>query len=423
MKKLLLAFILFTSISLYAQSDENMKKLAAVKSEIQLITQKDNNSFWNIPYETPLLFVNPENKQAYVFDIGTEPYKLILDDNILIANTALKWKEKMWAMVQTPLPENPFAKEILILHEMFHALQPQLGFGDIYENTCSHLEQKEARILLRLELKALSEALVTGVSYNSIDSILFHLTNALTFRNFRQSLYPEAKEKENYLELNEGLAEYTALMLIQNYSENKQKFLASYFHNRISKFLEHDSYVRFFAYETIPLYGYLMQYFIPNWHLKINVNTNLTDFFIKETNIKCHEEWKDLIPLYDNNIQVIIKQEDERVEQISDVANKVIEKFKGANHVEIPLFQYSYNFDPMNIMVLESIGELHVNAIFTDNWGKLEVSKGLILDKENMKLFLSPATQIKGNTITGDGWMLILNKGWKINQENKIEKK
>jgi hypothetical protein len=423
MKKLLFALIVLISTSTYAQNDEIMKKLIAVKNEIQQITQKDNSSFWNIPYETPLLFVNPENRQTYAFDIGTEPYKIRLDDNILIANTAIKWKEKLWAMVQIPLPENPFAYEILILHEMFHALQPQLGFGGIYENPCTHLEQKEARILLRLELKALSEALVIGISYNSIDSILFHLTNALTFRNIRYNLYPEAKEKENNLELNEGIAEYTAFMMLQNYSENKQKFLASYFHNCVSKFLEHDSYVRSFAYETIPIYGYLMQYFLPNWHQKINTHTNLTDFFIKEANIKCHEGWEHLIPLYDNNIQVIIKQEDERVEQLSDLENKVLKKFKGANHVEIPLFQFSYSFDPMNVIVLESIGEFHLNAIFTDNWGKLEVSKGLILDKENMKIFLSPATQIKKNKkITGDGWKLILNKGWRINQENKIEK-
>ena len=92
MKKLLIALILFTTTSLYAQSDENMKKLVAVKNEIQQITQKDNSSFWNIPYETPLLFVNPENKQAYAFDIGREPYQLILDDNILIAKTVQREK-------------------------------------------------------------------------------------------------------------------------------------------------------------------------------------------------------------------------------------------------------------------------------------------------------------------------------------------
>jgi hypothetical protein len=129
-----------------------------------------------------------------------------------------------------------------------------------------------------------------------------------------------------------------------------------------------------------------------------------------------------LTSLYDDHNGTIFIVENKRSEQISEARSKIIEKFKGSNHVEIPRLNFSYTFDPMNMMVFESIGELHQNATVTDNWGKLESSKGLILDKENMRIFLTPATKIKGNMITGDGWELTLNDGWRINQEdNRME--
>jgi hypothetical protein len=419
MNKISLTLIILITVSCSWGQNKKMKELVTITNEVQLITQKDDGKFWKTPYKTPTLFVNPENRQAFVFDIGEDPYITQLDNNIPIANTAIKWNDKMWAMVRIPLPENPFNYEKLILHEMFHVLQPELGFGSIPEMLCTHLEQKDARILLRLELNALEQALATGISYNSKDTVLHHLTSALTFRNSRYALYPEAKEKENYLELNEGIAEYTALMMVENYSKNKlgEHEIIFYFNNRISDFLEYETYIRSFAYETIPLYGYIIQkYYQHNWHQTIDINTNLTDYFTKIADVRCYENWEDLVPYYDIGYETVVITENKRTDQMAGIEKAVIEKFQGLNHVKIPLIQFNITYDPLSMMSIESVGELHVTATIIDVWGKLEVSKGMILARGESKAFLSPIVGIDGNTITGDGWTLTLNDGWEIKQ-------
>jgi hypothetical protein len=481
MKKnlILILSLLLTISSSYSQNDENMKSLIPVVNDIQSITQKDNGAFWNIKYAAPLLFVNPENRQAVAFDIGKEPYIAYLNESVPLGNTRSNWSGKDWAMIIIPLPAHSWEYEKLILHEMFHALQPQLNFDSLYEMPCAHLEKEEGRILLRLELQALLKALEES---NDKDSKYKHLINALSFRNSRYAIYPEAKEEENYTELNEGLAEYTALMMTQRYSPNKldDSTLKEYLKVRTSLFEQQGSFVRQFAYETIPLYGYLLQMNIPDWHQKVNQKTNLTDYFMqimdissdkKEETISLQftdenimvmdiitneeektvasekqvikinivdneviidgevinmsinggnnsdEEWKTLGLQY--NYESIAKEEHAQVEQFNADNNVVKEKFFCVNHLEIPLFTYTYNFNPLNIRFIDSVGEYHETITITDDWGKVEASNGLILDKENQKAFLSPVIKTDNNIITGNGWKLHLNDGWGIEQKNE----
>jgi hypothetical protein len=417
----ILSMLLAVSSS-YSQNDENIKKLIPVVSDIQAITEKDDGKFWNIKYTTPLLFVNPENRQAVAFDVGKEPYEVLLDETVPISNTSSNWNGKMWAMIQTPLPKQSFECEKLILHEMFHVLQPSLNFDSLFEVTCEHLEQKDARILLRLELQALLKALQQS---NNKDSLYYHLINAFSFRNSRYIMYPEAKENENKIELNEGMAEYTALMMTQRYSNNKLNAnkLITYFNNRISSF-EKKNFIRSFAYETIPLYGYLIQMDIPDWHQKVTKKTNLTDYFMQIMGIHFREDWENVAPQY--GYKYIMTEENDRFEQMVAVKNAITEKFLCVNHVEIPLFQYNMSFNPNEIMIIESVGETYINTVFMDIWGKLETHKGLLLDKEHGKVFLSPIIKTENSIIFGDGWELRLNDDWIIAEQQdwmEIQKK
>jgi hypothetical protein len=415
MKKLTIILSLFMAVSFsYSQNDETMKQLISVVNDIQVITQKDDGKFWNIQYAAPLLFVNPESRQTFVFDMDKEPYEIVLDETVPIGNTGSNWNGKLWAMSQLPLPEQPFFSDNLILHEMFHALQPQLGFDSLYEVPCAHLEKEEARISLRLEMQALLKALE---QIQNKDSMYKHLTNAISFRNSRYAIFPDAKEKENMLELNEGMAEYTTLMMIQRNSPNKlnDKELMRYFNSRISR-LEQNSFVRSFAYETIPLYGYLIQTDIPYWHQKVTKKTNLTDYFMQIMNIdNGNDEWKTLGLQY--NYANIALEERMQAEQTNADMNAVKEKFFCVNHVEIPLFNYSYNFNPLGIRIIDGVGEFHEDIRIMDDWGKVEVSNGLIFDKENRKVILTPITKTKNNVIFGNGWELHLNDGWEITEQ------
>ena len=118
-----------------------------------------------------------------------------------IANTSLHWSGKDWAMVMLPLPTKKQDRINLLAHELFHKAQPSLGFL-LFNTENNHLDQKDGRIYLRLELNALKKA----VRSSTIKEMNMHLTNALTFRKYRYSVYPKADTTENSLELNEGIA-------------------------------------------------------------------------------------------------------------------------------------------------------------------------------------------------------------------------
>ncbi|MDL2228006.1 hypothetical protein LJC30_03870 [Odoribacter sp. OttesenSCG-928-L07] len=68
-------------------------------------------------------------------------------------------------------------------------------------------------------------------------------------------------------------------------------------------------------------------------------------------------------------------------------------------------------------MPVDDIGVLHTSITLYAQWGKVEVSNGLILDSENRKAILTPIIKTEGNTITGDGWILHLKDGWEISKE------
>lgn len=81
-------------------------------------------------------------------------------------------------------------------HELFHCAQPSLGFVQNNQES-PHLDKKEGRTYLRLEMEALLKALLSETEKEQKR----HLTHAFIFRKYRNSLFPESAQLENLLEL------------------------------------------------------------------------------------------------------------------------------------------------------------------------------------------------------------------------------
>ncbi len=123
------------------------------------------------------------------------------------ANSANSWAGVKWTTIQWPLPVNKYTRARLMLHELFHRIQDQIGLP-ASNPTNNHLDSLEGRILLQLEWLALREA-VTHQGTERRKAI----DDALVFRFRRWELFPQAAEEERALEMNEGLAEYTGVRL------------------------------------------------------------------------------------------------------------------------------------------------------------------------------------------------------------------
>lgn len=416
---LLLVFIASCSS---VQMSTSTDRVADYFSEIQMATIQ-RESLWNLDLNGPILLVEPETRRMFsnytdnsgIVKKNGSVFTGILPDNINIANTSIAWSGRVWAMIVLPLPEDKHKRINLLAHELFHRAQAKLGFT-AHNPSNSHLDEKEGRILLRLELEALKKAVfATTPSEKKV-----HLTNAFVFRKYRWELYPGAAITENLLELNEGLAEYSGVMMSgRDIHQTQEHFIKS-----IDNFFGNPSFVRSFAYVTTPVYGYLLSGSAKGWNKKdwnknIDDNTDLTEYFLNAYKIKLPKNLERKVTEVREryNGQSISTEESEREGRIRKVKAGYISEFVQKPHLDIYFEQMNVSFDPRNIFPLDNLGTVYPVIRVTDNWGILTVEKGALMSPSWNKITITMPAEIGKNKASGDGWILELNDGFAVKKD------
>lgn len=395
-------------------SDTTKQFYIKIFDEVENAT-RTYSSLWGKDLYAPLLLVDPESRKVFANrqdSAGTlhKEGKLFtgtLPSNVNIANTSIKWMGTSWAMVILPLPENGNDKINLITHELFHRAQYELLFFPT-DPINNHLDQKDGRTLLRLELAALLKALHAS----RLNDRTAFITDAITFRKSRYSHYPGADTLENELELNEGLAEYTG---VQMSGRNKQQMI-HHFDGAINNFLRNPSFVRSFAYQTIPIYGYLLNFTNPGWNRQITSKTNLTAFFIKEFKLVIPDNLNNAVESKYNayNAALIVREETARADSMARLITSYREKFILQSHTEIHFEKMNISFDPRNIFPLGSAGTIYPNIRISDNWGILTVEQGALMSPNWDKISIGLPETFTAEAVTGLGWKLQLKKGYTL---------
>jgi hypothetical protein len=312
-------------------------------------------------------------------------------------------------MIKLPLPSNKEDRINLMAHELFHVAQPALGFR-LFDVENNHLDQKDGRIYLRLEMVALKKAIQCASSAESKK----YLTDALTFRMYRYSLYPGADSSENLLELNEGMAEYTGVIISNRIRADAVK----HFVQMIDDFMSNPTFVRSFPYVTTPVYGYLLYPARAGWNREIKVNTNLTAYFIRAFQLTLPADLKTRVEEISDQYtgKVIIAEETERETNTKRLIAVYKSKFIEQPHFEIKLEKMNIGFDPGNIIPIENKGSVYINARITDNWGILTVNNGCLMSPGWDKISLSVPLKTENKTVRGDGWTLELTDGYMVSK-------
>jgi hypothetical protein len=382
---------------------------------------KENTSnhynLWEIDLYGPILFVDPTTREVYsnFADDNNilKPYGVIfkgkLPTEINIANTAMNWNGKRWAMVMLPLSENKHERLDLLSHELFHRAQPTLGF-DLGHSDNNHLNDKNGRMFLRLELEALQMAL------KSIDAgdYKVHLVNAMIFRRYRHELYPLSAQSENILELNEGVATYTGIAMSgRNDNEVKDHFISS-----LEMFNNYPTFVRSFAYVTTPIYGYILSRTNKDWNKHVKNETNLTDYFKQSFNLSLPTDVKLAALSAQNQYNgiAIANEENEREEAINKQISEYKSRFIEQPHLQIKLQKMSISFDPRNLVPIDGHGTVYPTLRLTDIWGVLKASNGALIGVKWDRVTVCAPTEISEGKISGNGWEIELNKDYVLIQ-------
>ena len=379
----------------------------------------EHRLLWDKDIYGPIMLVDPVSREIFANMPDSEGvlkpsegiYRGILPERIHVANTDVEWGGLHWAMIRLPLPPDPYDRMELLTHELFHCAQPSLGFHFRREEN-NHLDRREGRIYLRLELEALRQALLAGRYNRSLE----HLQNALLFRRYRHQLYRGSEVAENYLELLEGLATYTGQMM----SGRDKWQWRDYLLTRLQVYDRSLSFVRTFAYETTPVYGFFLYQRENEWNKRVTGESDLTVLFAEAFGMDQRIILQSLVK------QVAVEYDGKRIadeELRRELSNNTRldiyrEKFLEEPHLEIRLEEMELSYDLNGVIPLdEDEGTVYLSIQISDRWGLLNVEEGGALMRSDWRwIIVTPPLEIDGNRVTGEGWTLLLNEGYFVEE-------
>lgn len=423
MKQLIVILLLnlLSVVTLAQKSNYSTGQISSYFEQVKTTTER-YIKLWDKDIYAPILLVDPVTRELFA-NVQDEEGELTPQDNIYIcklpksvptSNTDITWNGTHWAMILLPLPLNRYDKIDLTTHELFHRAQQSFGFK-IRREENNHLDQKDGRFYLLLELAALDAALKATRLNRSEE----HLRNALIFRKYRYILYRGSQMSENSLEMLEGIATYTG-----QFMSGRDKWQwRTHLIKRIEEFEKTPSFVRSFAYETIPVYGFFLQQKDYYWNKKVDNETDLTEFlsdaFELDKRILLQSYVRQVAEEYD--VKKITEEESKRQSKHLYTVDDYRDKFLEQPHLEIRLEDMIMSFNPNTLIPLdEDEGTVYPTIVLSDNWGVLTVTEGGALLRSDWRwVVVSIPTEITDKSIKGDGWSIELNKGYTV--EKKLE--
>lgn len=380
----------------------------------------DPASPWPGPLYGPILFVDPASRYVVANEADPEGVLQAVDGVFVgslpagtgIANTAMRWSGQTWTMVMWPLPAGYYARRRLVAHELFHRLGPELGVP-MASPANAHLETRDGRLLLRLEMRALARALASrGTAREEA------LLDALGFRARRHEAFPAGSEAERRFELNEGLAEYTGVRV--SLPQGARDGWAVHRIEAAEAAAVRGGLTSNFAYSTGLAYGLLLDARHPEWVQSVTASTDLAAlagevYGVAASPAEARGRASDAEGRYGGARLSAFESEREA----SHVHAQ--QEFR-ARYIEGPTLslpvdnEFGYTYDPNRVAAFDGVGQVFATAEVRGGWGTLTVTDGVLLRRDDRGItgVVVAAPAGDGPPWTGMGWILALNEGWEV---------
>lgn len=387
----------------HAQVDQ--QRATEYFKEAQAICERDNGRLWGVSICGPMVIFDMQTKT--IATSKTEPGesrpRLLGLVNAPVQWGGETWGSYIWNDVATKSPRD--RKELLI-HELFHGVQPQLKLGAA-ANAPEHLDSKEGRYWLRLEWKALEKALrSSGKQRNQA------IGDALAFRKTRRLLFPASAEDERGQEITEGLAAYTATVLVADSESDAIVGALDLLVNTEKKAME-ASFVRTFAYFSGPAYGLLLDAGSPGWRKRIKGTDDLAVLLAQALTIQPGPDATKIAARYQGAEILLSEQKREQARQarLDELRRTFVEgptlSFPGGSH----------SYDTRGAVSLQGIGTIYFGPFRASGaWGKLEAEKGVLVSSDGSFRRVAAPSKTDDTTFSGDGWKLNVSPGWIVKE-------
>lgn len=383
----------------------------ALFAQVQTHCRADAGRLWGVSLCGPVMLVEPvsrtflANRQNRVGTLRPTGgvFAGTLPPGLPIANTAVEIDGMRWSQV---LNDGASAIDAqLLLHEMYHRIQPQLGPA-LAEADNGHLDTLEGRYLLRLELAALREALAgSGRARRAA------VADALAIRRARWKRFPAAAHAEATLELNEGLAEYTGIVLAhRGHASRREAALA-----QLRRIDAAPSLVRSFAYATGPAYGLLLDEDRRRWRRQVaeaSLSALLAETIPRGAAPDDGELAESLQARYGGTAlrAFEVEREGQRLRRVEHYEQLLVQ----GQTLELPNAAMNFSFNPNAVVPLGDHGNVYPSLDAKAEWGAIEVRDGALISADWMRLVVAAPTTVTGGLASGPGWTLRLAPGWTI---------
>jgi hypothetical protein len=386
--------------------------------QIEAICNEDNGTLWGENIYGPLMYVErstrkiianqPDNDGLLKLKNGI--YTGIYPKELVISNTAITFGGTLFGMAPLPTTEDEYRIILRGLRCLFHRFQMTRGISSPGYNS-PNIEEKRARIWLKLEWKALRKAIESEGEVQKLA-----IRDALIFRGTNHELYQKYVNDKICFENYEGLATFTSLMLAtKSYEEYKSRLLEN-----LDIIYSYHSYSRSYGFINGALYATLLYEKDFDFRKILSADKDIGDYVMKLYDIKLPDVCRDVAGCLsvDYGIDKIFDEENLREKKIQEHLNNQISTFIEKPVIYIDLESPYFDFEPEDIQPLGQEGTLYQQITISDDWGKLTVDKrgeGCLISN-NLMFLRIPAKGYSNNKnhYEGDGWELILNNGWEI---------
>jgi hypothetical protein len=403
---LCIGLILF-STNLYAFADADHKLAAKYFDEITAFCKKSDATLWPVKACRPTVFVEPASRSAMLntidpdkkFSNAGEIFTGQLPLNLPAANTSIVWGEQKITMLLWPLPAEQRARLALFAHESFHGIQCDLGLP-VSGAANAHLDDEQARILLRLEWRALAKALLAG----DVKSRHAALQVALSFREKRSSKFATAAKEEAAMEAHEGLAEYTGIAL--GYAGDARNQAAAL----LARGEKSPALSRSFAYFSGPAYGLLLDIESPKWRLEIAKAPDLAMMLKRSLRLEAVAVLTEAMLIEYGGIQIRAEEKQRAKKQATRIAD-IRARFVDGPTLRLPLKNPQFDMNPQNIFNMPDGPQYHETLKVRDEWGEIQVKQGALnVNWKELRVLAPPGVSV----VETDAWVLKLKPGWTL---------
>lgn len=385
-------------------------------SAISEICSKDGGSLWGAEICGPIMYVDRESRRIIASAPDSEGL-LKLKDGVytgtypkekIIDVIAIEFGGTLFAMVPIPSQEDEYRIKAQTFHALSHVMQKKKGIAPRSFNN-RHMNERNARMWLKLEWKALYKALSTEGEERELA-----IRDALIFRGARHESYPAYRNDEVRFENYEGLATFTYTKLCTANSDEQKKRLL----DGIDNYYQYRTYSQYYGFIHGALYAYLLNEKGFDFGSINTDNADLGEITAQIYSIPLPEIVRDVAGSIAINydIDVIREEENDREKRIKDATNKELNAFTERPVLFIELESPSFGFETEDPNSLDTLGTIYRSLRVSDNWGKLVVDKTGCLVSHNLKEVRVPARGIKltRNHVEGEDWTLILTDSWEV---------